>query len=127
MVAKKSNVKVGEIRIMLKHDTDPDVSYLTDKSRWSNAKEEAEDRRRLQAFEDGDWLMIGVVAEADVDVGGLRQNLTSGGIWNVESDSGKSYLTEIAEDQYDELVQVLKKLGAKQIPSFRSARWVHRY
>ena len=72
-------------------------------------------------------MMIGVIAEADVFVEGVRQDVTSGGIWNVESDSGKAYLTELAQEQYRELVQILKKLGAKQIPSFRSASWVRRY
>ncbi len=68
-------VSVDSITIFFEPDTDPDVSWLTDSGRWSNAKDEARDRKRLAAFEEGDWHMVGVIAVAELDVDGTTCGL----------------------------------------------------
>lgn len=71
---------------------------------------------------------IGICAEAEISVaadhpaagsypkqyrGGYRlvQNITSGGLWGVESDSDASYLAEIEQEQLSELRQQLRAIG----------------
>jgi hypothetical protein len=77
-----------------------------------------QDYQRCEAYNDGVWHMTGIIAAAIVESNNVRQKITSAGLWGVESDAGKGYLTEIAKEEYGALVEILKDMGAKGIPSF---------
>jgi len=64
--------------------------------------------------------MLGIMAEAEISSEGVIQQIRSGGLWGIESDSGGSYFLEVAEEQYDELAAILKDFGIskKDIPKF---------
>lgn len=104
-------------------DEHPDLSWLeADRGRYDDVEDaedrqryEAEDRRRLEAY-GSSWWMIGVRAKVTVwvPIGGnsfTRYELTSAGVWGVESDSGEEYLAEIFDEQKAELVDALKAIG----------------
>ena len=69
------------------------------------------DYKRAEAFNNSEWSFVGVQAVATIETNGLRNRLTSGGLWQVESDSDAAYLAEIGAEQVDELRDVLLELG----------------
>lgn len=74
-----------------------------------------QDYRRMEGLERGDWSFIGIRAEAVVsyDIGGgsrRLEDLTSGGLWGIESDSG-DYLKELKQEQLDDLKLHLKEFN----------------
>jgi hypothetical protein len=100
-------------------DQDPDISYLPqDYSDVTDPRERQSyleaDRLRKESFGE-DWVMIGVraVAEVVLEVEGMVPQtirLTSGGIWGIESDSGRKYVLDTGRDQLPELREQLKSL-----------------
>jgi hypothetical protein len=71
---------------------------------------------RMRAWENGAWNFIGVQARVRimVPVGGNSfacYELTSPGLWSIESDSGEDYLAEIYEEQKAELEAHLRIIG----------------
>jgi len=81
--------------------------------RWIDA-----DRRRLDAFRDGEWYMIGIRAVATICVPcSLRPYLLftfridTGGCWNIECDCEHEYKNEIAEGELMNLEHILRVLG----------------
>lgn len=72
-----------------------------------------QDYERMDAFAREDWNFIGLRAEAKVQIGdgGLVQTITSGGLWGIESDSGKDELSRLAREQMAELESQLLALG----------------
>jgi hypothetical protein len=98
---KTPKVKLETVRVIVEHDEDPDTSYL----------EQDEFEERLAAYQNGDFTFVGVRAEADVVIGGVSQTLTSGGLWGIESDSGKEYIEEVAGEEYSELRKILTEVG----------------
>jgi len=74
-----------------------------------------QDYRRMQSLNDGDWYYIGIRAEAEVgnfkDGYAIIQRITSGGLWEIESDSGRDYLAEVESEQLAELRAELSALG----------------
>jgi hypothetical protein len=64
---------------------------------------EEEDRARLEAFNAGEWSMIGIRAKASITIirngVGTIYTMTSAGLYGVESDSGEDYLNEIFEEE----------------------------
>lgn len=82
-----------------------------------------QDYERMERLNRGDWCFIGIRAEATYHIdtrspvtgectgaSGL-QILTSGGLWGIESDSDKAYLTEIESEQLSELREQLYAIG----------------
>jgi len=84
-------------------DPFPDISYLE--------AEGFEDR--LQQYRNDEFSFIGIQAEAEIVVEGVCQTITSGGLWNIESDSDTSYLFEIEREELDQLRAILQALGFK--------------
>lgn len=82
-------------------DEDADVSYL----------EQPEFEDRLDEYRRGLFNFIGVRAWADVEVGGVRQRITSGGLWSIEDDSDADYLVDVEKEQAAELDDILRELG----------------
>ena len=77
-----------------------------------NPESVEQDYQRLEALQRGDWHFIGVIAKAEiVSGGGICQTIRSGGLWGVESDSGKEYLAEVAKEELDTLRAELAGLG----------------
>jgi hypothetical protein len=120
--AKAGTVKVENLRVIAEVDQDPDLSYLTGGGDPEYAEE---DRKRYEAYGDR-WHMIGIRAAADVTIAGTVQHIQSAGLWGIESDSGKAYFKEVAKEEYKALVDILRAMGAKKIPSLASAEWVDR-
>jgi hypothetical protein len=71
-----------------------------------------EDYERMESLNRGDFSFIGIRAEAQVHLtGDLFQEITSGGLWGIESDSGESCLQEIEQEQLSELRAELEAIG----------------
>lgn len=69
------------------------------------------DYRRMESLSRGDWGFVGIRAVAKLSVNGTLQTVTSGGLWGIESDSGKDYFKEVEKEQIDELRATLAELG----------------
>jgi hypothetical protein len=65
----------------------------------------------MERLQRGDWAYIGVRADAEIIVDGVTQDISSGGLWGVESDSDRAYLAEIDGEQLSELRAQLRALG----------------
>jgi len=74
-----------------------------------------QDYERIERLNRGDWAYIGVRADAEILLpsgsASIVQDITSGGLWGVESDSDASYLKEIETEQLSELREQLRALG----------------
>ena len=118
---KKSAPTVQEIRVRVMHDEDPDTSFFD--SGDPEYKDQDEDRRKQ--YERGDFSFVGVRAETDVDIQGVLQTLTSGGLWGVESD-GKVYIEEVAAEEYNDLRKILISIGVStaQLPTKFDPKWI---
>jgi len=82
-------------------DDTPDVSYLD--------QEEFADRR--DDYRRGDFHFIGIDARAELIVDHVTQEIVSGGLWGIESDSGEDHLREIAGEELASLASILRTLG----------------
>lgn len=56
----------------------------------------------------------------------MEQTVRSGGLYGIESDSDREYLKSIADEEYSQLTEILKKIGVA-LPPFSKARWVERF
>ena len=101
------------VSISTKHHWDPfpDTSYL----------EAPEFEDRLQQYRNGDFSFIGISAEAEIVVNGVCQTIISGGLWGIESDSDQQYLSEVEQEELDQLKAILQSLGFSdnELPSNR--------
>lgn len=74
-----------------------------------------QDYERMERLQRGDWGYIGIRAEAEVLIPSnghsIVQEVTSGGLWGVESDSDKSYLASVGGEELAELRKQLYVLG----------------
>lgn len=121
-MAKKSAVKVRELQIVYAYDQESDPNdYL-----FQDPDYKEEDQARLDAFNSGDWHMLGILVRAELVVNGVPQTIQSPGLWAIESDSGNDYLNEVAGDEYEQLLEILSQLGVKpsQVPPVQDAEIV---
>ena len=70
-----------------------------------------QDWKRAESLNNGDWCYCGVDAVAKLRVNGISQEVQSGGVWGIESDSGAACLAEFGEEEFGELVDILESLG----------------
>lgn len=70
-----------------------------------------QDYERMESYNRGDWHMCGVRAEAEIIVDGIIQEITSAGLWGIESDSEESYFEEIGNEELQQLADILEELG----------------
>ena len=75
-----------------------------------------EDYRRMEAYNRGDWCMVGCVAKAEVLVPSgagcsTVQVIHSGGLWGIESDCGDDYRAEVQGDELEDLARQLDAFG----------------
>ena len=84
-----------------------------------------QDLARMEGLSKGDWWYIGVIAKAQVQLGDsdIVQVITSGGLWGVESDSGK-YIEEVEEEELSSLKKELEAIGftAEEIDAVKVER-----
>ena len=75
----------------------------------------------MERLNRGDWCYLGIRAEAEI-IGneqkdgpnkwhGVVQTISSGGLWGIESDSDRSYLEEVQEEELSNLKTELRALG----------------
>jgi hypothetical protein len=71
-----------------------------------------QDYARTGGLNNGDWWFLGVRVDARVQLtGDLCQDITSGGLWGIESDSEANYIEEVIAEQKAELRTELLALG----------------
>jgi hypothetical protein len=80
-----------------------------------------QDFARMESLNDGNWCYIGIRAEARVFVNekvigpvashGIAQTITSGGLYGIESDSGREHLEETQREELAQLKDELVGLG----------------
>lgn len=75
-----------------------------------------QDYERMERLNAGDWCFIGIRAEAKYSVGEsrggyLEQEITSGGLWGIESDSDDSHLTSVEMEELADLRTQLEGIG----------------
>jgi len=80
-----------------------------------------QDYERMESLNAGHWGYIGIRAEAEIMPNikkenseswyGTIQNISSGGLWGIESDSEKSYLESVAQEELAGLKSELLALG----------------
>jgi len=96
-----SNTRILSITIRHRWDPDPDTSYL----------EAPEFADRYRQYRNGEFGFIGIRAEAEIVVNGVCQTITSGGLWGIESDSDRSYFSEVEQEEIEQLKLILESLG----------------
>lgn len=84
-------------------DDDADLSWLEQSDEQMGEGFEASAKERLEAYRRGDWHMVGVRAKADIAITRngvtVRHELTSPGLWGIESDSGEEYLESVFQEE----------------------------
>jgi hypothetical protein len=75
-----------------------------------------QDYARMEGLNNSQWGFIGIRADARVILNTavdptLTQDITSGGLWGIESDIGKGYLESVEQEQLAELRGQLSELG----------------
>jgi hypothetical protein len=96
--------RISSITAKQMFDPFPDASYL----------ETEGFQGRRQQYGNGDFGFIGILAEAEIVVSGVCQTITSGGLWGIESDSTPDYLSEIEQEEIEQLQEILQALGFSQ-------------
>ena len=103
----------------IKHDESNSRTYNyfnPQKGAVTSKKEAMEDYKRMMAYENGEWGMIGIKAFAEIATsqdGKIWQlnTISSGGLWGIEDDSDEKYLMEEENNQLTDLRDVLAELG----------------
>lgn len=113
-------------KIIIKHilDTDPDLSFLKQDYRGADVTEEEneryqeQDKKRLESY-GYTWEMIGIKAVAEIHITSNSwsppqtqiHEISSGGLWGVESDSGPERFSEIEQEELNDLSETLQEFG----------------
>jgi hypothetical protein len=111
-----------DLKIKIPYDESPDISYLQQEYEDSPPEEQekykAQDAKRLEKLERGDWSFIGIRAECRINIPGNSSApfticcpISSSGLWGIEDDSGEEYLKEVALEQVEELLLMLRSLS----------------
>jgi len=93
--------------------------YFLPATEWWNLKGAEKREAWKHALEDMElleslgetWDLIGIRAEAEIVVNTVLQQIGSGGLWGIESNSDDSYLGMVEAEELDNLVMILKELG----------------
>lgn len=72
-----------------------------------------EDYARMEGYNNCQWSYIGIRAEAEIQLTkyGPLQEITSGGLWGTESDSGQEHIASIEQEELSDLSMQLHALG----------------
>jgi len=70
---------------------------------------------RMEKLNNGDFCFIGIRAYATISIpsgtSSVESEVSSGGLWGIESDSDKSYLESVEKEELGQLRTELKALG----------------
>jgi hypothetical protein len=111
--------RIDDLQINWQTDDDADLSYLEQFELDSTDSDERQyarqDRERLARFGDT-WVTEGCQAVARVsyaESNGSRrlETLSSGGLWGIETDSDRDYLTSVENDELADLKAHLERFG----------------
>jgi len=97
----------------------PSFNYVTKDGRPKDMTPEdvrkytRQDYERMEDLNKGEWCFIGIRAEAEYQLAkdGPFQDLTSGGLWGVESDAGREHIAETEKEELSQLREQLTALG----------------
>lgn len=71
-----------------------------------------QDFDRMESLNNQNWYYISIRAEANIQTGSdIVQEITSGGLFGIESDSGREYLESVQKEELDSLKAELTALG----------------
>ena len=75
-----------------------------------------QDYERMESLNRGNWCFVGIRAEAEYSIGEVRggrliQELSSGGLWGIESDSEGGYFADVEKEELAELRAQLQAIG----------------
>jgi hypothetical protein len=122
-MAEINSIKAGERTLTIREvklnwiaDENPDLSWLdqTDDEMGEGFEKQSVGRKESYGQT---WEMLGCVARAVVayplesNIGTRLQAFTSGGLWEIESDSDEGYLRAIEDEQLIELAEHLSHFG----------------
>lgn len=85
------------------YDEDPDISYL--KQSFHSEEDAQSARERLEAYQDGDWHMIGICVDISIQTAtnwAQPPVIGRSSLWGIESDSSTEYLADIEKDLIEE-------------------------
>jgi len=98
-----------------------DANAWDKESYWREAmrKNAEQDYSRMEAGARGEYCFIGIRAEAELNIPDghlafIAQEISSGGLWGIESDSDESYLREVEAEELAQLRGQLHELGFSQ-------------
>ena len=85
--------------IKREYDQDPDLSWLEQTDAEMGDGFEQASKERIDAYNNGDWCMVGVIVNAwGTGPDGRVQGIAQESIWGIESDSGNDYFSTIESD-----------------------------
>jgi len=87
------------------------MKFMTSKEKHAAWKDCERDFERMERYERGDWTLIEIGAVARIEIRGGIEEVTSGCVGGVESDSGEDYIRDIKLEQLEELKSILKEIG----------------
>jgi hypothetical protein len=75
-----------------------------------------EEQYRIESYNDGNWCMLGCYALCKVYIPQgekyfSMQTFRSGGLWGIESDSGREYTRSVEQTEIEDLKSILVALG----------------
>jgi hypothetical protein len=112
--------RTAEIEIEMVQTCDQDAhpnDYL-----FQDPQYHEQDQARLKAWRNGEWRFVGIRAKATIKIPHgsnpecwIASDLSSPGLWGVESDSDDEYFQQVYQDERDELLRMLAILKTCQI------------
>lgn len=118
MMERTVNVTLERIELRMEDDYDADTSWLDQADAEMGEGFEADAAERKLRIEQGLLGFVGIQAVAYLDSDSAEDyaflhtdEIHSGGLWGIESDSGADYFDEIGMDAVAELVGLLLEYG----------------
>ena len=94
-----------------------------------DAQQAYKNYNRVRALSRGEWYFIGIYVKAELvfeneEGGGIVHSVRTPGVWGIESDGDKGYLSEIRSGQLETLIDMLSAMGISQ-EQIEQARVAH--
>jgi len=94
----------------IQHSNEPGEYHFFNASNVENMEQALQNYKKVIAYNNNEWSCLIVSAEAEINVNGTPQTITSSGFCGIESDSPES-IKEVENEQLNELRDVLICLG----------------
>lgn len=105
---ESKTIRTSEFDFISEPDEHADLSWLEQQDEDMGEGFEEQAQERLASYGDT-WEMIGVVARASLPDTG--EEVTSPGLWGIESDIGKDYFLEVFKEEVEELADEIERRG----------------